>query len=71
MPFPVIAYHNHTVFMHAVDFQAVLRIRDVYPGYFAHPGSRIQKQQQKRGVKKICHTIFVATKFTKLKLIYF
>ncbi len=34
----------------------VLRIRDVYPGsrilIFTHPGSRIQKQQQKRGVKK-------------------
>jgi hypothetical protein len=33
----------------------VLRIRDVYPGsrirIFSHPGSRIQKQQQKRGVK--------------------
>ncbi len=31
----------------------VLRIRDVYPGsrilIFTHPGSRIQKQQQKRG----------------------
>jgi hypothetical protein len=42
---------------------AVLRIRDVYPGsrilIFTHSGSRIpdlgsriQKQQQKRGVKK-------------------
>ncbi len=35
---------------------AVLRIRDVYPGsrilIFTHPGSRIQKQQQKREVKK-------------------
>ncbi len=35
---------------------AVLRIRDVYPGsriqIFTHPGSRIQKQQQKRGAKK-------------------
>jgi hypothetical protein len=34
----------------------VLRIRDVYPGsrilIFTHPGSRIQKQQQKREVKK-------------------
>ncbi len=34
----------------------MLRIRDVYPGsrilIFTHPGSRIQKQQQKRGVKK-------------------
>jgi hypothetical protein len=36
--------------------QSVLRIRDVYPGsrilIFTHPGSRIQKQQQKRGVTK-------------------
>ncbi len=31
-----------------VRITAVLRIRDVYPG------SRIQKQQQKRGVIKIC-----------------
>jgi hypothetical protein len=33
--------------------QSVLRIRDAYPGSrilaFTHPGSRIQKQQQKRG----------------------
>jgi hypothetical protein len=40
------------------DIFSVLRIRDVYPGsrilIFTHPGSRIQKQQQKRGVKKIC-----------------
>ncbi len=47
---------------------SVWRIRDVYPGsrilIFTHPGSRIpdlgsriQKQQQKRGEKKIsCHT---------------
>jgi hypothetical protein len=36
-------------------FITVLRIRDVYPGsrilIFTHPGSRIQKQQQKRGEK--------------------
>jgi hypothetical protein len=35
----------------------VLRIRDVYPGsrilIFTHPGSRIQKQEEKRGVEKI------------------
>jgi hypothetical protein len=91
--------------------QAVLRIRDVYPGFriliFTHPGSRIsdpgsrildlgsripdlgsripdlgsrvsgpgsqiQKQQQKRGVKKIVVlSFFVATNFTKLKIILF
>ncbi len=39
-------------------FWTVLRIRDVYPG------SRIQKQQQKRGWKKICcHTFFWSHKF--------
>ncbi len=48
---------------------------DVYPGshilIFTHPGSRIQKQQQKRGVKKICcHTIFGSHKFHKIE-IYF
>ncbi len=40
-----------------VPYQPVLRIREVYPGsrilIFTHPGSRIQKQQQKRGVKKL------------------
>jgi hypothetical protein len=43
-----------------IRFQPVLRIRDVYPGsrilIFTHPGSdlgsQIQKQQQKREVKK-------------------
>ncbi len=38
------------------DSSAVLRIRDVYPGsrilILTNPGSRIQKQQQKRGLKK-------------------
>ncbi len=47
------------------------RIRDVYPRsrilIFAHPGSRIQKQQQKTGVKKFffCQTIFCSHKFHK------
>ncbi len=58
-------------------FTPVLRIRDVYPGYriliFTHSGSRIQKQQQKRGVKKnlLSNLFFVATNFTKLKIILF
>jgi hypothetical protein len=55
----------------------VLRIRDVYPGsrilIFTHPGSRIpdlgsriQKQQQKTGVKKICfHNFLCSHKFHK------
>jgi hypothetical protein len=52
----------------------VLRIRDVYPGsrilIFTHPGSRIQKQQQKRGVKKnVVIPFYVATNFTKLQII--
>jgi hypothetical protein len=48
---------------HQSDMAAVLRIRDVYPGsrilIFTHPGSRIpdlgsriQKQQKKKGMKK-------------------
>ncbi len=54
----------------------MLRIRDVYPGprtlTFTHSESRIQKQQQKRGVKKlVVKPFFVATNFTKLKIILF
>jgi hypothetical protein len=60
-----------------------LRIQDVYPGsrilIFAHsgsqisdPGFRIQKQQQKRRVKKfVVKPFFGATNFTKLKIILF
>ncbi len=49
----------------------MLRIRDVYPGsrilIFTHSGSRIQKQQQNRGVKKIsCHNFFCSHKFHKI-----
>ncbi len=62
-------------------YQPVLRIQDVYPGsrilIFTHPESRIQKQQQKRGVKKIVfmgtvgnRTFFVATNFTKLNTLF-
>ncbi len=38
---------------------------------FTHPGSRIQKQQQKRGAKKkfVVLTLYVATNFTKLQII--
>ncbi len=47
-----------------VRITAVLRILDVYPG------SRIQKRQQKRGVKKnLVIPLYVATNFTKLKII--
>ncbi len=50
----------------------VLHIRDGYPGsrilIFTHPGSRIQKQEQKRGVKKICcHNFLCSHKFHKLQ----
>jgi hypothetical protein len=53
-------------------FKAVLRVRAVYPGsrilIFTHPGSRIQKRQQKRGVKKknSCHTFLCSHKFHKI-----
>ncbi len=53
------------------NYCTVLRIRDVYPvsWFLTHHGSRIpdhgsriQKQQQKRGAK-ICHTFFCSYKF--------
>jgi hypothetical protein len=35
---------------------------------FTHPGSRIQKEQQKRGVKKICcHTFLWSHKYHKIE----
>ena len=66
--------HNGHILMSA----PVLRIQDVYPGsrilIFSHPGtwisdpgSRIQKQQQKRGVKKnCCHNFLCSHKFHKI-----
>jgi hypothetical protein len=55
---------------------AVLRIWAVYSGVpdpdFIHPGSRIEKQQQKRRGKQIIVLPFsVGTNITKFKLIYF
>ncbi len=46
---------------------------DFYPFRIPDLGSRIQKQQQKRGVKKnlLSKPFFVATNFTKLKIILF
>jgi hypothetical protein len=39
---------------------------------FTHSGSRIQKQQQKRGVQKICcQTFFCSHKFHKIKIFIF
>jgi hypothetical protein len=63
--------------------RAVLRIRDVYPGSWflpiPDPGSRIpdpgyqipdpKTATKERGEKYCCHTLFVATNFTKLKII--
>ncbi len=52
--------------------QSVLRIRDVYPGsrilIFTHPGSRIQKQQQKRGVKKFFLLSYLVFELPKKKI---
>ncbi len=56
----------------------LMRIRDVYPGsrilIFTHPGSRIldlgsriQKQQQKRWVKKFVIILFFNHKFHKIE----
>jgi len=46
---------------------SVLRIRDVLSRIliFTHPGSRIKKQQQKRGEKKICYAFLCSHKFHK------
>jgi hypothetical protein len=46
---------------------------DFYPFRISSPGSQIQKQQQKRGVNKnfVVKPFFVATNFTKLKIILF
>jgi hypothetical protein len=53
------------------SFTTVLRIRDVCPGsrilIFTHRGSRIQKQQQKRGVKKnLMSYLLCSHKFHKI-----
>ncbi len=77
MPVPVPAYISTSTLPKLAGkkfpFIAVLLIRDVYPGsrilIFTHPGSRIQKQQQKKGAKKIGCQNF--TNFTKLQLFYF
>jgi hypothetical protein len=58
-------------------YNAVLRIRDVYPGsrilIFAHPGSRIPDPKtatKERGEKKfVVITFYAATNFTKLQII--
>ncbi len=53
-------------------FLSVLRIRDVYPGsfFFTYPESRIQKQQQQRGVKKkLLSYLFCSNKFHKIEKI--
>jgi hypothetical protein len=43
---------------------------DFYPSRISDPGSRIQKQQQKRGGKEfVVIPFFVATNFSKLKII--
>jgi hypothetical protein len=54
------------------DLGCLSRIPDLdfYPSRIPDLGSRIQKQQQKREVKKVsCHTFFVATNLTKLNII--
>jgi hypothetical protein len=54
--------------------RTVLRIQDVYPGswilIFTHPGSK-NSNKREEGEKTCCHTFFVATNFTKLKIILF
>jgi hypothetical protein len=63
--------------MEPLWIQAVWRIRDVYPRsrilICTHPGSRIQKQQGKSGVKKkfVVIPFFWSHKFHKVELFYF
>ncbi len=66
------------IFLFSSQLWAVLRIWDVYPGsqilFFTHLRSRISepKTATKEKVKKLwCHIFFVATNFTKLKIILF
>jgi hypothetical protein len=66
-------------FIHTSIKKPVLRIRDVYPGsrilIFTHFGSRISDPKtatKERGEKRIVlRPFFVATNFTKLKIILF
>jgi hypothetical protein len=63
-------------------FLAVLWIRDVYPGSWflpitypgsriSDPGSRSKNSNKREGWKKLLSYLFVATNFTKLKIILF
>jgi hypothetical protein len=68
---------NRASLCHFRSLMAVLRIRDVYPGsrilIFTHPGSRIpdpKTGRKERGGKKFfVKHFFVATNFTKCKII--
>ncbi len=70
-PYPFFHDNNLSI----LNPQAVLRIRDVYPGsrtlILIHPGSRIQQQQHKRKGNKSCPTFFGATNIIDLKTILF
>jgi hypothetical protein len=71
-------YFSLQPFVQEYKIYTVLKIRDVYPRsrilIFTHPGSRIlypgsriQKQQQYRGMKKnFCHTFLCSHKFKKI-----
>jgi len=52
------------------ELHRVLRIPDFYPSRIPDPRSLIQKQKQKREVKKIsCHTFLSSHKFQKSVII--
>jgi hypothetical protein len=52
-------------------WKAVLRIRDVYPWSWFLPIPDPKIATKERGGKQICcHTFYVATNFTKLKIIF-
>jgi hypothetical protein len=55
---------------HCCGFGMFIPDPDFYPSRISDLRSRIQKQQQKRGVKKlVVITFYVATNFTKLQII--
>ncbi len=72
---PFLAKIIHLIsFISVADPGCLSRILDpdFYPSRIPDLGSRIQKQQQKRGMKKLdVIPFFVATNFTKLKIILF
>ncbi len=66
-------HHTHFIYSNYEFVSAVLRIRDVYPGSWflpiSDPGSK--NSYKREGWKKFVIHFFVATNFTKCKIILF